>query len=124
MSSGLLSMVVKTKSCAVVMSRLLVITLFEPGIAVIVVAPHLPEAGLVDRRKLDALDPFGALPETELRNDYAQRAAMFPADRLAVPAPGQHRVRGREVGERHVGRVGVVGMENHVLCLRLWPDDR
>src|SRR5262245_28379327 len=102
MSSGLLSMVVKTKSCAVAMSRLLVIALFEPRVAVVVIAADLPEARLVVHRELDPLDPLGALPEIEPRNDYAQRAAMFPADRLAVPVPGEHHVLGREIGERHV----------------------
>src|SRR5262245_40495850 len=104
MSSGLLSMVVKVKSWADAMSGLLVVALLEPGIAVVVIAAHLPEARLVVHREFNALDPLGALPEVELRDHHAQRPAMLAADRLAVPAPGQQRVVGREVGERHVGR--------------------
>ena len=66
-------------------------------------------------REFDALDPLGALPEVELGDHHAQGPAMLAADRLAVPAPGQQHVVGREVGQRHVGRVGVVGMEDDVL---------
>src|SRR5512138_2072770 len=65
---------------------LLVIPLLEPRVAVVVVAAHFPEAGLVVHRELDALDPLGALPEIELGDHHAQRAAMLAADRLAVPA--------------------------------------
>ena len=99
--------------------NLLVVTLLEPGIAVIVVAAHFPEARLVEHRELDALDPLGALPEIELRDHDAQRPAMFPADRLAVPAPGQQHVVGGEIRQRHVGLVGVVGVEDDVLHVGL-----
>src|SRR5215475_12075291 len=124
MSSGLLSMVVKVKSWADAISHLLVIALLLPGITVVVIAAHFPKARLVERRELDALDPLGALPEIEAGDHYAQRAAMLAADRLAVPAPGEQHILGREVGERYVGGVGVVGMEDHVPRGRLGLHDR
>src|ERR1043165_8288098 len=105
MSSGLLSMVVKVKSCADAMSALLVVALFEPRIAVVVIAAQFPEARLVMHRELDALDPLGALPEVKLGDHHAQGTAMLAADRLAVPAPRQQDIVGREVSQRHVGRV-------------------
>src|SRR5436190_69559 len=84
----------KVKSCADAMSGLLqafssliVVALLAPGIAVIVIAAHFPEARLVEGGELDALDPLGTLPEIELRKNDAERPAMFAADRLAVPAP-------------------------------------
>src|SRR5205814_2673325 len=108
MSSGLLSMVVKLKSCAEAMSRLLVVALLEPRIAVIVIAAHFPETRLVEDREFHALDPLRALPEVKSGDHHPKRPAMLAADRLAVPAPGQKHVVGCEVGQRHVGRVGVV----------------
>src|SRR4051812_16104896 len=102
-------MPVKVKSWADAMSHLLVVTLLEPGIAVVVIAAHFPKARLVEHREFEPLDPLRALPEIELRHDYAERSAMFPAERLAVPAPRQQHVVGGEIRERHVGRVGVVG---------------
>src|SRR4029450_10300679 len=51
----------------------------------------------------------------ELGDHHAQGSAMLAADRLAVPAPRQQHVIGREISQRDVGGVGVVGMEDDVL---------
>src|SRR5713101_7287158 len=88
------------------------IALFRPGIAVIVIAPLLPEPGAVGRQELDAPDPFGALPEIEPRHDRAHRAAMLARQGTALPGMREQHVLGVEFGQRQVGRVVVVAVED------------
>src|SRR4051794_8572286 len=67
------------------------VTLFLPGVAVVVVAVDLPEAGLVVVEELDSTHPLGALPEVEMRNQKARRPAVLRRERLAselVSDPG------------------------------------
>ena len=51
------------------------VALFVPGVAAHVVAVALPESRLVLRQEFKAADPFGALPEVEVRNDAAAGAS-------------------------------------------------
>src|SRR5260370_7278144 len=62
------------------------ISLFRPGIAAVVIAAHFPIARRVLATEFDALQPFGALPEIEMRHDEAHRAAVLLLQRLAGPA--------------------------------------
>src|SRR5215211_1113760 len=60
--------------------------LLLPGVAVVVVAEALPKAGLVGVQQLDPPDPFGALPEVQLRHQQPGRAAVLGLQVLAVVA--------------------------------------
>src|SRR5262249_4836017 len=48
-----------------------------PGVAVIVVAERLPEAGAIVRDEPQAPDPLRALPEVEVRHDQAGRPPVL-----------------------------------------------
>ncbi len=62
------------------------IALLEPGIAVVVIAADFPEAGMVAGRELDLADPFGALPEVEVRHHKPHRPAVVERQRLGPPS--------------------------------------
>src|SRR5262245_50864376 len=68
------------------------IALLVPGVAVVVVAERLPEAGLVLFQQPQAPDPFCALPEVEVRHDQAGRSAVLRLERLVVVAVGDERL--------------------------------
>src|SRR5690348_1288943 len=61
------------------------IAFFFPWIAAIVIAVLFPKARPVARDEFDALHPFRALPEIELRHDRPHRPAMLARQRLALP---------------------------------------
>src|SRR5262249_12768414 len=90
------------------------IALLLPGVALVVIATLLPEAGLVARDELDALQPLRALPEIELGHDRAHRAAMLAGQGLALPLVSEQRVIVVEVLELEVGRVAVVAVEDQM----------
>src|SRR5208282_613116 len=100
------------------------VALLAPRVAVIVIAAHLPEARAVLGGKLDALQPLGTLPEIEPGNDHAHRTAVLAAQGLALPARGEKHVAACELGERHVGGVAVVALEDDVPGLGLGSGER
>src|SRR4029079_3925088 len=69
-------------------SSVAAVTLLTPGIAVIVVAQRLPEAGLVSGQQAEATHPLGALPEIQVRHDQARRSTVCRLQRLAVVGVG------------------------------------
>src|SRR5262245_34043407 len=62
------------------------VTLLTPGIAVVVVAERLPEAGLVGLGDLELGHPLRALPEVQVRDEQPRRAAVLGLERRAVVA--------------------------------------
>src|SRR5690242_17505368 len=102
--------------------RVSAITLLRPGVAMIVVAAHFPEAGTVGGDELDAPDPFGAFPEIEPRHDRAHRTTMLARQRTALPGMSKQHVLGVEVGQRQVGRVVVVTVKDDEARRRHRPD--
>src|SRR5919205_4568782 len=65
--------------------QILAIALLPPGIAVVVVAVALPEAGPVAAEELEAAHPLGALPEVQVGHEQAQWPTVLRRDDLAVP---------------------------------------
>src|SRR5579883_136163 len=100
------------------------IALLRPGIAMVVVSPLFPEARAVGGDEFDAPDPFGALPEIELRHDRAHRPAMLAGERLPLPGMRQQYIVIGEIGERQVGRVIVIAVEDEEARLGLGAHDR
>src|SRR6516162_4608274 len=66
------------------------IALLAPGIAVIVVAPHLPEAAAFLRAQFDSADPFCALPTVELGHYQSQRPPVVRLKILATVTIREH----------------------------------
>src|SRR5690606_23876652 len=81
----------------------LAISFLLPGIAIVVIAAHFPEAGSVPVHEADVAQPLGALPQIELRQDKSNWPAMFAGDRLALPFGRQQHIRVVERRERQVG---------------------
>src|SRR5712671_5208103 len=100
------------------------IALRRPGIAVVVIAPLLPEPGAIGSQELDPPDPFGALPEIEPRHDRAHRAAMLARQRTTLPGMREQHVLGIEFGQRQVGGVVVIAVKDDEARLGLRPNGR
>ena len=102
-------------SCALAAAGgLLAVSLFLPGVGVVVVAVALPEAELVVVEELEAAQPLGALPEVALRDEQAQRVAVLGLELLAVERVGQQDVVVIEDRERQVGRVALLRVRDDV----------
>src|SRR3954454_334824 len=84
------------------------VPLFLPGIAVVVVAVALPEAGRILLRELQATDPLRALPEVQVRHEQPRRPAVLGSQRLASVFVHDPRLAARHLVERNVGRVDAV----------------
>src|SRR3954451_17145543 len=67
------------------------VPLLLPGVAMVVVAVGLPEAGLIVVAQLEAADPLRALQEVQMRDEQARRAAMLGLERLAAVLVGDPR---------------------------------
>src|SRR6266849_352076 len=100
------------------------IALLRPGIAVVVIAPLLPEPGAIGSQELDPPYPFGALPEIEPRHDRAHRAAMLARQRTTLPGMREQHVLGIEFGQRQVGGVVVIAVKDDEARLGLRPNGR
>src|SRR5215472_12617748 len=99
------------------------IPLFLPRIAFVVIAADFPESRAILRQELDAVPPFGTLPELPVRNDDAHGPAMFAGQRFSFPAVRQQHVGLGEDVELHIGGVAVVGVENDVARFWLRPHE-
>ena len=73
--------------------------------------PNSPGASSLE--EFDALQPFRALPEIEMRHHQPHRAAMVLLQRLARPAVREQGVLGGEILQREIGGVAVMGMQHH-----------
>src|SRR3954447_24775613 len=97
------------RSCLNLIAR---IALLCPGIAAIMIAADFPEARRVLGQEFDRLNPFGALPEIQMRHHQPHRAAMFGRQWLTGPAMGEQCILGCKVVQREVGGVAVMGMQH------------
>src|SRR5512132_1990572 len=80
------------------------IALLLPGIAAVVVAVGLPEAGLVVVGDAKPGDPFGALPEIEVGDQQAGGTAVLTGQRLALVLGDDPGLAFGQVLDRQVGR--------------------
>src|SRR5215208_2392942 len=87
---------------------------FLPGVCVVVVPVALPEAELIVIEELEAADPLRALPEVALRNEKAERVAVFWLEWLAAVCVSQHHVVVVEHIQRQVRRVALLAMGDDV----------
>src|SRR5215475_15146079 len=67
------------------------VPLLAPRVPVVVVAQALPEPRGVMVGQVDALKPFRGLPEIQMRNEQAGRAAVLRLEWLAVEVEGHPR---------------------------------
>jgi len=95
------------------------ITLFEPGIGAVVIAVNLPVPRRVLGRELDPLQPLRAFPEVEMRDDEANRPAVFPRQRLTLPCVRHDAVFGGEILQSDIRRVVIVAVQNDEVSFRL-----
>src|SRR3954453_18126607 len=68
------------------------VPLLGPGVASVVVAVALPEPGLVLRHQRQARDPFGALPEVQVRHQQSDRTPVLGGQRPALVSPDPPRL--------------------------------
>jgi len=73
----------------------------------------LPNSRGVVFEELDALQPFGAFPEVEMRHHQPHRAAVFLLQCLAGPAMGEQGVFGGKILQRQIGGVAVMRVQHH-----------
>src|SRR5262249_41226740 len=99
------------------------IALFLPWVGFIVIAAHLPEAGMVFSHKIDPCYPFRALPEIPVRYDHAHGTTMLSCDRFSFPGMRDQDVRLLEYLAFHIRCVSVIGAEKHMAGFRLRLDD-
>jgi hypothetical protein len=57
---------------------------FLPRIAPVVITVAFPEAEFVTVQELQTVDPFGTLPDVQVRNHQAQRTAVFDWQRFTL----------------------------------------
>ena len=86
-----------------------------PRISVVVVAVALPEARLVLVPELEPAHPLRALPEVEVGDEHARRAAVLGLERLAAVPERDPCPAAGHVLERKVGRVAAVGVLDDVI---------
>ena len=77
------------------------------------VAVALPEAWGIVGAQLKGAQPLRALPEVEVRDEQADRAAMLGLERLAIVAVGDPRLPAGEVVKRQVRGVAAVRVGHH-----------
>ena len=82
------------------------------GIAAVVIAADFPIARRILGQEFDALQPFGAFPEIQMRHHQPHRAAVLLLQRLARPGMREQGVLGGEILQRQVGGVAVMGMQH------------
>src|SRR4051812_10293490 len=95
------------------------VALLFPGVAVVVIAVALPEAGLVVVAQLEATDPLRALPEVQVRDQQPGGAAVLGLERLAAVLVGDPRLAIRQILEREIGGVAAVAPRGHVTGVRV-----
>ena len=84
------------------------------------IAVALPETEAVVVEQREAADPLDAFPGVEMRNDQAQRCAMFGRERLAIVIEGEENIGLEKVGQRDVGGIALFREDQRELCFWLW----
>src|SRR6516162_2543207 len=96
-----------------------VISLLFPGVAIIVVAKRLPEAGLILFHKTNSPDPFGTFPKIEMRHEQPSWTTMRWWNRQALIPGRDHPLTLNEIRDGDVCCVTPVAMRHDVGCGRL-----
>src|SRR5829696_90131 len=91
------------------------VALLAPGVAVVVVAQGLPEAGDVVGGELQSPHPLGALPEVQVRHQQAGRATVYGLQGLPLVGVGHPRLAARDLLQGQVGGVVAVAEGRDVL---------
>src|SRR5579872_1967787 len=99
------------------------VALLVPVVGVVVVAVALPEAGLVDRRELDAAKPLRALPEVLRGDEEARGPAVLGGQRRAVGLVDDQGVLVLDRGERDVRGEALLGVRDREAGARLGPGE-
>src|SRR5919106_97724 len=84
------------------------VALLAPGVAVVVVAQGLPEAGFVFGDQPQSSHPLGALPEVEVRHERGGRTAVLGLERLAAVGVTDPRLTACDIIQGHIRRVAAV----------------
>src|SRR3712207_5069053 len=95
------------------------VALLAPGVGVVVVAQGLPEAWLVLVHEPEAAHPLGALPEVQVGDQQAGRAAVLGFQGLAIVLVGNPGPAARHVIEGEVRGVAAVAEREDVARGRL-----
>src|SRR5215216_857725 len=98
--------------------------LLAPGVAVVVIAQALPEAGLVLVQQLNPADPLGALPEVQVRHEQPRRAAMLGLQLLTVVAERDPGLVDGQVLQRQIAAVAAVRLRQREAGAGLHPSSR
>src|SRR5438552_13476580 len=96
------------------------VALLLPGVAIGMIAVALPETEAVVVEQREAADPLDAFPGVEMRNDQAQRCAMFGRERLTIVIEGEENIGLEKVGQRDVGGIALFREDQRELCFWLW----
>src|SRR5215217_4323446 len=101
----------------VLISAILVppVALLAPGVAVVVVAQGLPEAGFVFSDQPQSSHPLGALPEVEVRHEQAGRTAVLGLERLAAVGVSDPGLAACNLIQRQVRGVAAIAEGDDVL---------
>src|SRR5215216_2170936 len=91
------------------------VALLAPGVAVVVVAQGLPEAGLVFGDQPQSSHPLGALPEVEVRHEQAGRTAVLGLERLAAVGVGDPGLTACAIIQRQVCGVAAFAEGDYLL---------
>src|SRR5829696_8778341 len=91
------------------------VALLAPGVAVVVVAQGLPEAGFVFGDQPQSSHPLGALPEVQVWDEQAGRTAVLGLERLAGVGVCDPGLTARDLIQRQVRGVAAVAERDDVL---------
>src|SRR5215213_8593488 len=91
------------------------VALLAPGVAVVVVAEGLPEAGFVFGDQPQSSHPLGALPEVQVRHEQAGRTAVLGLERLAAVGVSDPGLTACDIIQRQVRGVAAVAEGDDVL---------
>jgi len=78
-----------------------------------VIAVLFPKARLVAFQKFQPARPFHGLPSIPVRNNQPNGKAVIGRQRFAVMMRGEQDAIAIEIGQRHVGRVALFGMDEN-----------
>src|SRR5687767_8841012 len=81
------------------------VSLFTPGIPVVVISERFPEAGGVSFHEAQLSHPLRAPPEVQVRNEQARGTAVLGGEWAAIVHERDPRLAVRYVLERQIGGV-------------------
>src|SRR4051812_38488488 len=96
--------------------------LLLPRITIGMIAVALPEAEAVVIQELEPADPLHAFPSIKVRNNQAQRSAMFGGEWFAIVVKGKEHVGPEQIRQWDVGGIVLIAKHEGELRLRLRDD--